>query len=83
MSHTNHYGMIRGLQFASFLFQYYGLMLDLLLMGLTRATELAGPSNSPNEFMTFKSIETETSHPIRLYCRYIDKLYMIFQVHRR
>jgi len=49
------------------------------LMGLTRATELAGPSNSPNEFMTFKSIETETSHPIRLYCRYIDKLYMIFK----
>lgn len=79
MSHTNYYGMIRGLQFASFLFQYYALMLDLLLLGLTRATEIAGPSNSPNEFMTFKNIETETSHPIRLYCRYIDKLYIIFK----
>ena len=79
MSHTNHYGMIRGLQFASFLFQYYALMLDLLLLGLTRATELSGPANSPNDFLSFKSIETETSHPIRLYCRYIDRLYVLFK----
>ena len=34
MSHTNSYGLIRGLQFSSFIFQYYGLMLDLLLVGL-------------------------------------------------
>ena len=38
MSHTNSYGMIRGLQFASFMTQYYGLVLDLLfVLGLTRA----------------------------------------------
>lgn len=34
MSHTNSYGLIRGLQFASFIFQYYGLILDLLMHGL-------------------------------------------------
>jgi len=79
MSHTNHYGMIRGLQFGSFIFQYYALMLDLLILGLTRATEIAGPSTSPNDFLQFKSIETETSHPIRLYCRYIDSLYVLFK----
>jgi pre-mRNA-processing factor 8 len=33
MMHTNTYGLIRGLQFASFIFQYYGLILDLLLLG--------------------------------------------------
>ena len=43
MSHTNSYGFIRGLQFASFIFQYYGLVLDLLILGLQRASELAGP----------------------------------------
>jgi hypothetical protein len=38
MAHTNSYGIIRGLQFASFVTQYYGLVLDLLLLGLTRAS---------------------------------------------
>ena len=40
MIHTNHYGVIRGLQFASFITQYYGLVLDLLILGLERASEL-------------------------------------------
>ena len=34
MNHTNSYGIIRGLQFASFIVQYYGLVLDLLVLGL-------------------------------------------------
>lgn len=38
MAHTNSYGIIRGLQFASFITQYYGLVLDLLLLGLTRGS---------------------------------------------
>ena len=37
MNHTNAYGLIRGLQFASFVFQYYGLVLDLLVLGHERA----------------------------------------------
>ena len=43
MAHTNSYGIIRGLQFASFISQYYGLVLDLLMLGLTRASDIAGP----------------------------------------
>jgi pre-mRNA-processing factor 8 len=54
MSHVNHYGLIRGLQFASFVVQYYGLVLDLLMLGLTRASEIAGPPQMPNEFLTFR-----------------------------
>jgi pre-mRNA-processing factor 8 len=53
MSHTNSHGFLRGLQFASFVFQYYGLVLDLLILGLQRASELAGPVSAPNEFMQF------------------------------
>ncbi|KAH7038072.1 LOW QUALITY PROTEIN: uncharacterized protein B0I36DRAFT_315435, partial [Microdochium trichocladiopsis] len=71
MNHVNSYGMIRGLQFSGFVFQYYGLVLDLLLLGLNRASEIAGPPNSPNDFLQ----ETETKHPIRLYTRYIDKIW--------
>lgn len=43
MNHTNSFGIIRGLQFASFIVQYYGLVLDLLILGLRRASEIAGP----------------------------------------
>ena len=76
MSYINSYGLIRGLQFASFVYVYYVLILDLLILRQQRASELAG---DPNEFMSFKDIETETKHPIRLYCRYIDKIYNFFR----
>ncbi|KUF95884.1 HIV Tat-specific factor 1 [Phytophthora nicotianae] len=79
MMHTNSYGLIRGLQFGSFIFQYYGLILDLLLLGLTRATEIAGPPELPNEYLSFKDTATETRHPIRLYTRYVDKIYVLFR----
>ena len=79
MMHTNTYGLVRGLQFASFSFQYYGLILDLLLLGLTRASEISGPPEIPNEYLTFKDVKTETRHPIRLYTRYIDRIYMLLR----
>ncbi|KAK4488858.1 hypothetical protein RD792_004648 [Penstemon davidsonii] len=79
MSHTNSYGLIRGLQFASFIVQYYGLVLDLLLLGLTRASEIAGPPQMPNEFITYNDTRVETRHPIRLYSRYIDKVHILFR----
>lgn len=43
MSHTNSYGLIRGLKFSSFIYQFYALVLDLLLLGLNRASDIAGP----------------------------------------
>ncbi|XP_008795869.1 pre-mRNA-processing-splicing factor 8A [Phoenix dactylifera] len=79
MSHTNSYGLIRGLQFASFVVQYYGLVLDLLLLGLTRASEIAGPPQMPNEFITYADTKIETRHPIRLYSRYIDRVHILFR----
>ena len=64
MNHTNSYGIIRGLQFASFIVQYYGLMLDLLVLGLQRASEMAGPPQMPNDFLTFQDVERYlTEHP--------------------
>lgn len=79
MSHTNNYGLIRGLQFSSFVFQYYGLVLDLLVLGLTRATDLAGPPGEPNDYFSFKDVATETKHPIRHYCRYIERFWMVLR----
>ncbi|KAI9786008.1 MAG: pre-mRNA-splicing factor 8 [Peltula sp. TS41687] len=79
MNHTNSYGMIRGLQFSAFVFQYYGLVIDLLLLGLQRASEIAGPPQSPNGFLQFRDRATETRHPIRLYSRYIDRIWVFFR----
>jgi pre-mRNA-processing factor 8 len=79
MNHTNAYGMIRGLQFSAFVFQYYGLVLDILLLGLQRANEIAGAPESPNDFLQFKDKETEVRHPIRLYTRYIDRIWVFFR----
>ncbi|KAI9804824.1 MAG: Pre-mRNA-processing-splicing factor 8 [Sarcosagium campestre] len=79
MNHTNSYGMIRGLQFSAFVFQYYGLVIDILLLGLQRASEIAGPPQSPNDFLQFRDRASETRHPIRLYTRYIDRIWMFFR----
>lgn len=79
MNHVNQYGMIRGLQFASFIYQYYGLVADLLILGLDRASEMAGPVSQPNAFLQYRDSETETSSPIRLYSRYMDKVHIMFR----
>ena len=82
MNHTNSYGIIRGLQFSSFVVQYFGLVNDLLILGLNRAAEMAGPPQMPNDFLSFQDIDTETSHPIRLYSRYVEKIHMFFRLVR-
>ena len=79
MNHTNSYGIVRGLQFSSFIAQYYGLVLDLLVLGLQRASEMAGPPQMPNEFLTFQDIASESAHPIRLYCRYVDRIHLFLR----
>ena len=47
MAHTNVFGLIRSLQFSAFVFRYYGLVLDLLILGLRRASEMACPPQIP------------------------------------
>eukprot|EP01059_Diplonema_ambulator_P028161 TRINITY_DN46898_c0_g1_i1.p1 TRINITY_DN46898_c0_g1~~TRINITY_DN46898_c0_g1_i1.p1 ORF type:complete len:2356 (+),score=890.26 TRINITY_DN46898_c0_g1_i1:207-7070(+) len=79
MSHTNHYGIVRGLQFSCFVFQYWGLMLDLLVLGLTRASEIAGPAKTPNDFLQYRDPEVQVKHPIRLYQRYVDTIHILFK----
>ena len=79
MNHTNSYGLVRGLQFSSFIVQFYGLVLDLLVLGLSRASDMAGPPTMPNDFLSYQDAHTETQHPIRLYSRYIDRLHICFR----
>lgn len=33
----------------------------------------------PNDWLTFKDQATEVRHPIRLYCRYVEELYVVFR----
>ena len=79
MAHANAYGLIRGLQFSAFVFQYYGLVLDLLVLGLQRASEMAGLPQMPNNFLQYRDSATETRHPIRLYSRYANKLHILLR----
>ena len=78
MNHTNSYGIIRGLQFASFIVQYYGLVLDLLVLGLQRASEMAGPPQMPNDFLTFQvlnlTLVTKIEYRIRARNLYVALL---------
>ena len=62
------------------MYQYYGLVVDLLILGLDRALEIAGPVQNPNNFLQFKDLETETASPIRLYSRYLDKIHIFFNL---
>lgn len=78
MSHLNQFGLIRGLQFATFVFQFFGLVVDLLVLGLERATELAGPPLLPNSFLQMQE-NSDSGNPIRLYTRYLDKIYIYFR----
>lgn len=54
----NSYGLIRGLQFISFVVKYYGLVLDHLILGLTRVS--AGPPWMPNEFIPYWGTKIES-----------------------
>ena len=78
MSYINKYGLLKAHQFSSFVYQFYGLVIDILILGHDRAMDIAGPPDSPNEFMQFKSPSIETKHPIRLYSRYLDKINILF-----
>lgn len=49
------------------------------LSGLPRASEMAGPPQMPNDFLTFQDTTTEICHPIRLYCRYVDRIHIYFR----
>ena len=34
----------------------------------------------PNDFLSYRDTATETRHPIRLYCRYIDRLHILLRL---
>lgn len=78
MSHVNKYGLLRGLQFAAFVYQYYGLMVDLLILGSDRAQDMAGNPMNPNGFLQFQDDQAEIKNPIRVYSRYLDKIHILF-----
>ncbi|KAJ1734331.1 hypothetical protein LPJ61_001133, partial [Coemansia biformis] len=80
MSHVNAYGMLRGLQFAPFMFQYYAMIIDLLVLGLPRASEMAGPPGAGHDFLQFADAAAERRHPIRMYMRYIDRVFIVLRL---
>ncbi|KAJ5327084.1 uncharacterized protein N7506_010186 [Penicillium brevicompactum] len=52
--------------------------------GLIRGLQFSGfrngrPPGSPNDFLQFRDRAAETRHPIRLYTRYVDKIWVFFR----
>ncbi|CCW68908.1 unnamed protein product [Phytomonas sp. Hart1] len=80
MSYHHHKGLIRGFMFSSFLAQYWGLMMDILLIGTRRSQEIAGTALKPNPFLSFfRDPFLAVSHPIRGYCRYHNEVYILLR----
>lgn len=79
MSHKNSVGLVHGLQFTSFIAQYFGLLIDLCILGPSRAADIAGSPVIPNLFLKFASIEDEIRHPIRLYQRFATRIHILYK----
>ena len=73
MAHTSAFGLIRGLQFSASVFQYYGLVLDLLILGLQRASEMA------INFLQYRDSATVTQHAIHLCSGYVDRFHILLR----
>ncbi|KAI0085721.1 RNA recognition motif of the spliceosomal PrP8-domain-containing protein [Irpex rosettiformis] len=57
MSHVNTYGLICGLRFSAFVFQYHGLILNLLILGLQQTASISS-SASPQRSLAISSNAT-------------------------
>lgn len=80
MSYHHHQGLIRGYMFSSFLAQYWGLLVDVLLVGRQRTLEIGGSALKPNLFMNFsRDPLLAVSHPIRGYCRYRSEVFILLR----
>ncbi|KAI7952641.1 hypothetical protein MJO29_008272 [Puccinia striiformis f. sp. tritici] len=55
----------------------YGLVLDLLFMGLQQPSEMAGPPVMP---LRYRDTSTKAQHPIRLYGRHGDKIHILLRI---
>lgn len=79
MSFTNKKGLLKGLQFANFIYQTCGLMVDLNILGPERAIDFAGDVEDPNNFMQFSNRQVEEKHPLRGYVRYFDRIFVFYR----
>ncbi|KAL6928706.1 hypothetical protein ACO0SA_002035 [Hanseniaspora valbyensis] len=79
MSFTNKRGILKGLQFANFIYQVCGLITDLNILGPERAIDLAGDVEDPNNFMQFTNRQIEEQHSLRGYVRYFDRIFVFYR----
>ena len=77
MTFSNTIGLLQGTDTAGFLMQFWGLVADLLFLGLERADFVGDPLN-PNEIFSFES-EVEESHPLKMYCRHLENFTAVFR----
>ena len=69
MTLTNSVGILRGFQFSSFVMQYYGLMVDLMLL----------PMEYILEYMNQTGIN-QSNHSILFYARFVDEIKILYKM---
>lgn len=79
MSIVNQIGILQGIDVSGFLVHFWGLIIDLLFIGLERASDYIGNPLQPNDFLSFDSFQTEDQHPLKLYTRHLDKFHCVFR----
>jgi len=73
MNYLNKFGLIRGIQFSSFLIQYIGILLDFTLIGIEKARNLK------KEFL-FNS--KQIFNPVLNYIRIYDNIYILLKLNK-
>uniref|UniRef100_A0A6T6SP05 mRNA splicing factor PRP8 n=1 Tax=Amorphochlora amoebiformis TaxID=1561963 RepID=A0A6T6SP05_9EUKA len=82
MSYMNILGIIRGIQFSTFIIQLYSITIDLLIIGLSRSLRLNKNSWLQNQDISSK-VNEENQHPVKLYLRIINELFILLKIKRR
>mmetsp|Transcript_44709 Transcript_44709/g.74621 ORF Transcript_44709/g.74621 Transcript_44709/m.74621 type:complete len:2266 (+) Transcript_44709:990-7787(+) len=80
MTHLNIYGVIRGLQFSSFIVQIFNLIMDLILLGTKKANEFNNVTKDTksNDYRNQKY--NQSSHPIKLFYRINDEIFILLRL---
>mmetsp|Transcript_19339 Transcript_19339/g.27230 ORF Transcript_19339/g.27230 Transcript_19339/m.27230 type:complete len:2264 (-) Transcript_19339:163-6954(-) len=83
MTHLNIYGLIRGLQFSSFIVQIFNLIMDLILLGTKKASEFNNKYRYLKSYKNNNQVYNDTIHPIKLFYRINDEIFIFLRLTKK
>jgi len=76
MTHLNSFGLLRGLQFSTFLISFTNLIIDFTILGVVRAEEIIKNTQENDSFMKFTNKSFQKAHPVKMYLRVNDEIFI-------